>query len=41
MATERGPIVPPAPVPPERDLSLWPYLRAVRDNAVASWPARA
>lgn len=33
--------VPPVPAPPERDLPLLAYLRAVRSDAIAAWPRRA
>ena len=36
-----GPITPPAPVPPDRDLSIFRLLRAYRTNVLASWPRRA
>ena len=36
-----GPITPPAPVPPDRDLSIFSLLRAYRTNILASWPRRA
>ncbi|HYI83148.1 MAG TPA: cytochrome P450 [Acetobacteraceae bacterium] len=36
-----GPITPPAPVPPDRELSVISLLRAYRTNILASWPRRA
>ena len=36
-----GPITPPAPVPPDQDLSIFSLLRAYRTNVLASWPRRA
>ena len=36
-----GPITPPAPVPPDRELSVISLMRAYRTNILASWPRRA